>query len=178
MFAPHLQVRPEALRALVHTRETPVSAAPRGIESLGIDADAVIPDPHIETLLTIDELDGDPAGTRVLDRIAHRLPGNAIGVVSYEWRERPGLTFYQNVIGRRLRGSLRQQLRPQRHERLGQITRRKRRGAQVLNGGASFGDGLVARLERAFQNQRRVGGASRQQFPHGVEAVHQALHTL
>src|SRR5271156_5489524 len=77
-FAPKLQACTDFLCALAYSAYTPVSGLRAGLQNLGVDSLAIIPDTQSKLILIVLDFHLDVTGSGVQKRISDCLAGNLV----------------------------------------------------------------------------------------------------
>src|SRR5580700_6462137 len=91
--APHVQFRSHRFRPFAHARQPPVVASAALLEDLVSDSFPIVLHRNAKFVVAVSNGDVDPRGLGVTERIAKRLPGDAVNLVTLDRLKLPRVAF-------------------------------------------------------------------------------------
>ncbi len=169
----------DLLGAFAHTGQTPVTGAIAAGQDVRVDAHAIVSDADAKKFLTIGDFRFNIFGVSVGEGVAQSFADDAIDFVADDGIERPGRALFENIESGRVSPDVRDgKLTAESVHGLGEIFIDERSGANVVNGVATFDDGLLGAGEGAIEALNSLIGIGGKQIAGALEMQHQTLKTL
>src|ERR1017187_1947842 len=178
-FAPQCQPRSDSFGPLPDPGQPPMTGARAFLQNCRVDTLSIITDPQTKQIRVVVECNFNPACASMPESVSQYLTSDPVDLVLKQRRQGFRLPLHDHLENGRMTAPILgvPEFLTRGSEQVFQALL-SRPQAQVLNGIAALGDGIVSLADRPVERTDGIFGAPGEQVARRLEGEHQPLKTL